>query len=109
MYKEIQTFNLKRGVIHDEFDNELVYNTEGLIVQSDSGDFMKTYSNFTDLGKPGLIVNQYSIGVDKKFYEYDAKGNIIKFVYSIKYTDPNNKVYICKKKQHVTDMISIIM
>ena len=80
-YKEVQTFDPDDGVVNDEFDYELVVDKKGRIIQKSSGNFKKIYSEFTDLGKPKLMVNKYSVGVDKHFYEYDSKGNVLKHTF----------------------------
>ncbi|NQY27948.1 MAG: hypothetical protein HRT69_00580 [Flavobacteriaceae bacterium] len=91
-YKEINTFNSNDGVLNHEYDYKLVVDSIGVIIQRGSGDFMKIYSNFTELGKPRLVVNKFSVGVDKKIYEYDVNGNIVKYIYHSVWTDMDEKV-----------------
>jgi len=91
-YKEIQTFDPNDGFVSEEFDNALMYDSNGNLIQSDSGDFMKVYSNFTKLGKPRLMVNKFSVGIDKKIYKYDVNGNVVKYIYHSLWTDMDEKV-----------------
>lgn len=90
--KRVKTFDPDDGVVNDEFDYELVVDKKGRIIQKGSGNFKKIYSEFTDLGKPKLMVNKYSVGVDKHFYEYDSKGNVLKHTFNLSYIDPNDAI-----------------
>lgn len=91
-YKKITTYLLsKKGEVNYEYDYELIVDDNGWVVKKGSGDFINVYSGFTDLGKPKLVVRKFSVGVDKHFYEYDSKGNILKWIHSAKWVDMDEK------------------
>jgi len=90
--KEIQTFDPNDGVVSEEFNYELVVNSNGYI----SKNFMGIYSDFTELGKPQVVVSEHWMGF-KEEYEYDVKGNITKWVFYSRLIDSDNKEYIRKQ------------
>jgi len=91
-YKEITTYLLsEKGEVNHEHDYELVVDKKGRVVQKSSGDFMYIYSDFTELEKPQSVVKKFSVGVDKYFYEYDSKGNALKWTYNSRWIDMDDK------------------
>lgn len=84
--REIRTFDINEGIIHDTIDIKLFFIQDSLIIEKHTLGTIEKFSEFNELGKPKILERTEEFGISsyKEVFEYDKNGNVSK---EIAYTE----------------------